>query len=278
MRKEDIIVTTPAKSVIYAIGTAPESSPKVWEDVENAYVSRTYVPGYVLEVRDNGRALVLHAFAHPETIRAKSHEQASALDALGYTLADHETRQAVFAEYSHWPLSEEQGNLRHAELAKLKELPRGWEIKLVRTTYIRMLWAEYVTKLDARVAERVAKAAATKAAKEATKAAQEKVLKDLIGLNVGFTEKSMSRALRWGGGSDELELGFAVIENLVNGYGKSKRSKKVAPSRTPEEIAAEVIDANYNTILDFDTALMDGDVDTDGVRALLVTAIKEARR
>jgi len=218
MRKEDITVTTPLKSTIYAIGTRPESNPNVWADYER-YKSANYRPGYVLEVKDNGFAVVLLAEFHPNSKAAEVYGQATALDALDYDLNDHAARQAVMAKYSHWPLNAEQREAKEVELAKLKKLPDYWLLQQVRTTYVRMLWAEYQTRLDAVFAKRKAaedeERARRDAAKADAKSVIEKIIKHKLGIKKSELDYMVNRASVYDG---SISLPTATVVKLVEAY------------------------------------------------------------
>lgn len=229
MRKADIIIITDKlHSTIYAIGTSPESNPSVFEDI-NYFGSRTYTPGYVLEIKDDGFAVVLMASHHPDSAQAKAVEadgffrrreaQATPLEALSYRLADRKAHMEVLAEYSHWPLSPEQKAAKEAALAELKPLPKGWYTKTIRTTYIRMLWAEYQTKLDIANTGRKEAEAAKKAEQKKQSNRVTSLSKKLAALGVGYTKKkarSMLDRLNYGG---SFYVPQDLFEKLVNGYG-----------------------------------------------------------
>ena len=141
MRAADIIITTPEHSTIYAWNTLPKNNPQVWMiDGRSRRRGRPYLPCYVLEIV-GGYALVLYANFVPDTEDAIRWEQATLLDAAGYTLADWRKRQEVMEKYSHWHSSEDRAK-RDKELDKLKPFPKGWEMKSMPTSYIRVLWAE----------------------------------------------------------------------------------------------------------------------------------------
>lgn len=214
MRREDIIVTTPEKSVIYAIGTLPEKSSKVWEEDMRSR-NRHYTPGYVLEIKDGGFATILVATHHPDHTYGAAKEQASVLDALSYTLADHEARVAVNRKYSHWPLTPEQREAHEAELAPLKKVPNGWRVGTERTSNVRLLWGEYASRLSALNAQRKIDSDARDAKDRADKDKQTKVLQRLAKLKIGFknTEDQFRRARRYGG--SEVFIDVKVIDELV---------------------------------------------------------------
>ena len=221
MRKQDIIVTVPTKSVIYAIGTAPENNPKVWYDpASNYYDKRSYVPGYVLKVEDSGFAIVLMANRHPDEQYAKYMEQASVLDALDYSLKDYEARQAVLAEYSHWPLSKEQSDAKYEALEGLKKVPNEWQVKAIRTTYVRMLWADYATRLDTAGADVKDKEARAAAEKEADVEARRALFERIVALDVGLPEAELEYNLNRTYDKN-VYLPLAVVQALVEGYGKA---------------------------------------------------------
>jgi len=222
MRKQDIIITTPEKSVIYAIGTAPERSERVWYDPVNAHYpySRNYTPGYVLEIRDSGFVVALVAQQHPDSEYAKHYGQATPLDALDYTLKDYEVRQEVLAEHSHWPLDKERADARMAALAKLKEVPKGWDLKVMRASQVRMLWADYSTRLDAAVADEKAKQARAKAEREAEHEARKALIQRIADLNIGLPQEEVKYYIRRAS-VDYLDLPKEVVKALVESYEKA---------------------------------------------------------
>lgn len=226
MRKEDITVTDSKHSTIYAIGTAPESNSSVWAD-HNTWPARRYTPGYVLEVESSGFVVALVSETHPDSERAQRFQvdyvdntpvytpQASALEALSYGIEDVRARTAVMAEYSHWPLSEEQRQIRDSAVAALKPLPLGWNPKVFRATYVRMLWAEYATRLDAVIGERRSKEDADKAERDALKSRKRASFDAILKLDIGLDKKNVEYLLNQNGYNDHVELPIGVIENLL---------------------------------------------------------------
>lgn len=215
MRKQDIIVTTPEKSVIYAVGTSSEKSDKVWADVETKYWgdSRHYTPAYVLDLHEDGYAVVLLAKHYPGSTGAIKSKQAEPLDALDYTLADWQARKAVLEKFSHWPLSMEQRDLRDEELAELKELPENWQISTIRTTYVRMLWAEYQSRLEALIDQRSNAKLREEQAREDQKAARDEVI-DKVASLVGLTERQAEDA-KGRYYLESVELPTAAVKHLL---------------------------------------------------------------
>jgi hypothetical protein len=224
MHKADIKVTTPQKSIIYAIGASSESNERIWGDPES-WASANYVPGYVLEIGKSGLILVLMARSHPDSARAKLDEQAKPLDALDYTVEDYHKRQAVLVEYSHWPLSVEQAEARNAALAELKELPKGWFIQTTRTSNVRMLWADYAERLQSRVTDAKAEQAKKEALRVARVTEKRAVLEKLVALDVGQPEEITDYQVnRYG---DTLELSYKVVQKLIEGYHPVSKTEDV---------------------------------------------------
>ena len=222
MHKKDIIVTTAEKSIIYAIGTRPESNEKVWENPKGEFWQSGYnnwKPGYVLEVReDSGFALVLTSEYHPDATNASYCKQASVLDALDFTLEDFNARQEVMQKYSHWPLSPEQRVAKDEELAAIRAIPDKWKILLIRTTYVRKLWAEYSTQLDAKVAEAKDIQARRKEAEEKLNFDRDFSINRLVALKL-FTEKEAAALIesnKYSG--NHLRIAVDLMLKLVNGY------------------------------------------------------------
>lgn len=211
MRKQDIIVTTPKKSIIYAVGTRPVSSERVWRHFDD-YGSTNYKPGYVLELGDK-YAVVLVAGLLPDSRQAEIGKQASALDALEYTIKDHAAQTEHNEKFSHWPLSDEQRAIRAAEQAKLKPLPKGWTVHVLPTSNVRMPWAEYDTKLNELIAERAAKLAAAQAEEEAERFKNEDTVDKLIKLGL-VDEEEAKNITRYANRTDTY-VKWTTLEKLV---------------------------------------------------------------
>jgi hypothetical protein len=227
MRKEDIIITTPEHSTIYAIGTSPESNDNVWAD-HNSWPDRRYRPGYVLEIKTSGFAVVLMAEYHPENPFLKSNldhtpNQASLMEATGYSLADYQKRQEVLAEHSHWHQQDGGREAREDALEALKSIPEGWKVVVIRTTYIRMFWAEYVERHDIKISERAAIFAKQKADTAKRMSTKRHALDALVktGLKIGDDDEKepIEYAMRrsWVGDSN-ISLPVETIAELVAGY------------------------------------------------------------
>lgn len=163
MRKSEIVVTTPLKSIIYAYGTAKIDNPEIYRDA--GFYNKQYIPAYVLEIGGAGSpyAMLLVRDGRVQNShrdigsRVPKDKIASALDALQYTVNDVRARGKVLETHSHWPLSPEQAVLRNEDLAALRQLPLGWNIMTVNVQFIRMLWAEYVVGYEQCKAELAAK-------------------------------------------------------------------------------------------------------------------------
>jgi len=203
MRKQDIIITTPKKSTIYAYGTATPTTPDVFADLDD-WKAKTYVPAYVLDVKESGHALILVAEKHPDSRYAKGDNygrkpQATVLDALDYSLADYEARQEVLRRFSHWPLNDEQREEREAALAELKPLPERWEVRMVRTSTIRMLWAEYQERLEAAIGARALRRAKEQEERDANRLRKTIAIQRIADLKIGLSKKQVKEAAdqRW---------------------------------------------------------------------------------
>jgi|GEM_PF-5228890 len=222
MRKQDVVITTTVKAVLYAIGTAPTTNPQVWDDTAKSnYGSRQYTPGFILEM-NNGRnsndMTVLYAEYPPGSVQAERSGQVLPAEALSFDMKSHEKHGKVMEKYSRWPLSEEQQVSKQEELAKITPMPRGWKAASMRGTHVRMLWAEYETALEEAADRR--KAAESKKREEAAKRRDEfnGVASRLIahGL-IGKIEDAfvMPRPL-----SGKVEVQISIIEALLDGYTK----------------------------------------------------------
>lgn len=226
MRKQEIILTTPEQATAYAIGTIPETGYKVWEDPTRGYANRNYTPGYVLGAKEGGFVLALTARHYPDTERAKYQEQATAEEALGYTLQDYKARQEVLADYSKGAWSQEKSAARQAALDKLKPIPKCWSVTLIRTADVRMLWAEYVTRLDAAISDRADAAIRQKMEKEAKQTRRMELVRRIADLNIGLDEAGAKWAVNHF--ANEVTLPTDVVEALLDGY--------VAPTAEAEEV------------------------------------------
>lgn len=246
MRKEDITVTTPEHSTIYAIGTVAPSSAKVFGDIEY-FANATYKPGYILDILESGFAVALVAHAHPESGWAKGNGQASVLDALDYSLTDYRARMEVMAEYSHWPLSEEQRQEKAEALAELKELPARWEVKVMRTSYVRFLWADYATRLDEAMKLRKVKADAETAEREAGKSDVRRSLQTIVKMKLGVKKKNLEYWLnRASYDSTAMMLPTETVMALVE---RAKKPERVVSETAVTELAKSFIS---NVDLDID--------------------------
>lgn len=218
MRKQDIIITTPEHSTIYAYGTVPESHDSPWGDLGD-YHARTYRPAYVLEVRDSGFATILvarHHPDHPHHLWAAERGQASLLDASEYTLADYNERNEFMRlhSHSHWATAEEK-DVYLDGLNKLKPIPRDWAIITQRTTYVRMLWAEYETRLTTAIATRRAAEAEADRRKRAARKLQKEVVERVKALGIQ-QEKGETNVAAYD--SSRILIGASVLARLVEVY------------------------------------------------------------
>ena len=232
MRKEDIIVTTPKHSTIYAFGTSPESYDGPWADLDaHGHANKLYRPAYVLEVRDSGFVTVLVCDVHPEyQYRGYGGEPASLLEATEYTLADHVARQEFMAKHSHWATDEEREVYREG-LEKLKPLPARWQVRTERSTYIRLLWAEYTERHGAKIAERKAARDAERAEKEALKDVRRSSLKRLAKLKIGYKKGEIEESLRSSWGKDtDVKVPADILAKLLDRY----ESTMVAESKAAD--------------------------------------------
>lgn len=232
MRREDIKVTTPQHSVIYAIGGAALNNEKIWADPADAYWGNQslYRPGYVLDVNRSG-ALVLTADFHPDSKQAKHAGQASLLDATEYSLADYEKRHETLLKFSHWAEDNLEG-ARKAALAELKEVPRGWRIDRMKGTYVRMLWAEYQAGLVQRAEFRAFRKTQEETAKKESKARYRAVV-DRIRERVTLPKDTLERLLRssdWSS-NENIELPVPVLEELLAQLKTIRKAKGTTNDR-----------------------------------------------
>lgn len=250
MHKKDIIVTTPEKSIIYAIGTKPESSDKVWVDPKTETWRSgqdNWKPGYVLEVReDSGFALVLTADHHPDATNATYYKQATALDALDFTLKDFNARKEVMQKYSHWPLSPEQRVAKDEELAEITPIPEKWQVKLIRTTYVRKLWAEYSTQLDAKTAEARDIQARKKEAEEKLTFNREFSINRLVAISLVTKDEAATLVAQNKYNGNNVHITTEIILKLVNGYHVPVSETSLMEVRDAAKAAFAAADGDSN--------------------------------
>lgn len=227
MRKQDIIITTPKHSTIYAFGTVPESYDSVWGDLDT-HRTRAYTPAYVLAIRDSGFVTALVANNHPDNpyikARAERNEpgaQAGFLEASEYTLADHDERNEFMRIHSHWATNEEK-QVYVDGLAKLKPLPQGWRVATVRASDIRMLWAEYTERHNTAIGERKARKQLQKDAEKRAEQGRKDALDRVAALNIGLSEKDVKDKLRSRyTDDDEVRIPVVALNRLLDVYEDS---------------------------------------------------------
>jgi hypothetical protein len=153
VRKQDIRVTTPEETTLYAFGNKALNDPKIFEDPDSFYFGG-YRPAYVLDFKD-GRVLALVANAHPESNRGQGRYQDDPDEAAKYSLEDYLERLEKLAPFSRsWGLTEEERTKRREVFEKLKAVPNGWTLGYYPASSIKMLWADYDLQLKAKQAER----------------------------------------------------------------------------------------------------------------------------
>jgi hypothetical protein len=213
MKRDQIKVTTPEHSVIYAIGSSALTNEAIWGDI-NDYQNRNFRPGYVLNVNSAG-PLVLGAAHHPDSKAATSSKQAIVLEATGYTYADYQARQAVLEKYSHWAELNQRDEFE-AEMAELAVVPRGWRVERMQATYVRMLWAEYAAGLQQRADFRAFQKAEKEAETKDKRARHAKII-DAIRKKATIPHATMERLIQSGRWEryDTLELPLEVFEELL---------------------------------------------------------------
>jgi hypothetical protein len=237
MRYADIIPTTPEHSTLYAHGTNPETKPQVWIDPRNEWKARPYSPAYVLKL-DQKSAVILTRRRSPylsplteysyETGERTDVVSASLLEALEYTLTDWEIRQGVLAEFSHWAQDDKEAKGRLVvELAKLKPIPAGWMVSSSTLTNIRMLWADYTSRMEEKAKEREVEEAKRRAAALALQARADKAVKGLNALarSAGVPSKNLTTdgfGIRHHRGWSEVEVHLDVAEALIKHFGKKR--------------------------------------------------------
>jgi len=155
VRKQDIRVTTPGESTLYAFGSKAMNDPKIFEDPQS-WSFGGYRPAYVLDFKD-GRVLALVANAHPESSRGQNRYQDTPDEAVGYTLEDYRERLENLAPFSRsYGLTEDQRAQRQNVFEQLKRVPNNWTVGYYPAANIKMLWADYDLQLKAKQAERAA--------------------------------------------------------------------------------------------------------------------------
>lgn len=81
---------------------------------------------------------------------------------------------------------------------------------------------------------------------------------------------------------DQLEDEDEAFENTTVFYVRPDKLKNpdvpLEGLATPEEIADERIRANYNTMSELEDHLDRGEVDADGIRAMLIVAVEQGRK
>lgn len=173
MRRSEIVVTTPKKSIIYAFGSATDENKMMAKDSPNILQM-----AYVLENEPKKTLVVLRrvgdGYSHDLQRNVTEAEVATPLEALKYRVEDAYKRWAALSEFSHWHVSGEEKIKRDKMLAELKPVPLGWVIERADPRKIRFLWAEFDVAKE-RYQER--KAAERKLTEEAAAAARARRLK-----------------------------------------------------------------------------------------------------